>query len=269
MKSKKLITICIAGVMVCGSALAGFAALPAGQMAINAILNLDKKISYLGQAVKDSKGNTLNAITYNGIEYLPVTALEKAGVSINKGEGTDKTIYLGSTGKELLLNSPKFIDSDKDNFTTFTKAQQDLYLDGKTYKYGYNINKQYQTDDYDELNNSGGFYPIIQLDASSTKIMPTEFEASFYIDEEATIEEKNYITGKGLMIEGFKVIVVSIDEYGETVIANEDIAPGKVIHMKIPCTSQKIGFRIGTSAAVKHVMYSNLNLTVIEPKFIK
>lgn len=267
MKSKKLVAVCIAGVMVCGSALAGFAALPAGQMAINAILNLDKKISYLGQAVKDSKGNTLNAITYNGIEYLPVTALEKAGVSINKGEGTDKTIYLGTTGKELLLNSPKFIDSSKDEFTTFTKAQQDLYLEGKTYKYGYNSSKKYQTDDLDVMENSGGFYPIIQLDASSTKIIPTEFEASFYIDEEA--EMRKYPFRSGDIVEGFKVIVVSIDEYGETVIASEEIVPGKVTHMKIPCSSQKIGFRIGTSSKETQVSYSNLNLTILEPKFIK
>ncbi len=82
---KMFVDVFVSGVLVGSSALTGFAALPAGQKAVQAILNLDKKIFYQGQNLKDTKGINLNSISYNGLEYVPVSVLEKAKVAVNKG----------------------------------------------------------------------------------------------------------------------------------------------------------------------------------------
>lgn len=268
LNGKKAVAVFLSGVLVGSSALAGFAALPAGQKAIQAVLNMDKKIAYQGQNLKDDKGINLNSISYNGLEYVPVNVLEKAKVAVNRGDGSDKTIYIGSTGKELLLNSVKFVDEAKKGFSVYTTSAQELFVGDKAYKYGFVTNGDYRTRTIDDLSENGGFYPVISLSTNKSNFTASGFKGSFYINEDLIIKDRNSSKVPDIK-DHLTLIVVSSDADGESVIATEHIVPGEVLNMDIPFTGKNIGFRIGATSPVSACEYSNLKLMVLEPKFIK
>jgi len=110
------------------------AATPVGNKTVSAILNSSIKVVVNNKQLemKDSNGNVLLPITYNGTTYLPLRSIaESVGLPVNY-EGVSQTAYLGSTDEKVMCTSADVNPTGSSHFI-FTKDSSKLTVNNMQY----------------------------------------------------------------------------------------------------------------------------------------
>ena len=174
MKKKPVTIILVAAGMLSSSLGSAYAA--ANLEPINAFFNRGVSFVLNGERwqPKDTSGEALSPIFYNGSNYLPVRALAEALKIPIEFDGANQIIYIGNklTAKTPIFAMPMEID---DIYVTSTKSPKEALVNGKQY------GQILKIDQYgDILFTTNRQYKRLVLDAAIVNPGEHEVEVSLY-----------------------------------------------------------------------------------------
>lgn len=257
--TKKLISGFLVSALIILGSIGAFGATETGLKTIQAYLS-QSKIMIQGQAVKDSKGQALNTIKYNGSEYIPVSALEKLNIPVNFG--TDKNMYIDSTETKFKVNSSKFIAKTKSEYMLFTKSPLELKFDDVQYSYGFVTSVNYRSRGGVSLDSLDGADDYAPHSLVSDSII-SEIEATFLLDKNFTIERHN------TPITDLTLIGYTKNADGVTVVLSVPITAGVPQKIVVPVDSNNISFKVIPTSSDNLLSFTSLKLYILDPVFTK